>query len=302
MPTLARSTSPTTKQQESIIIFKNMPNQRRGLWKAIKRRGKEGVSTGSAASTVEESVSCGTFGSAPKPTLQGQDHFSNADLQEFRLELIERASTARLSGPVDVDEFLAEPHTNPRLLSNDPIKEQNGYQFRLSEDGQRRLCVHTPTQQQNVSNYRGPVDVDNVGPVDVDAFIQDDTSTSTTSEERAEIMAIRGRLQSRNSSKLPRNEVLVDSDDHEASLVGYEDGFGTLFDDVYHNPDLHPFDEAPMDEYHGSLSSKAQSRTRVYYVKIPASTLGRMGGPSEKTSSEFTRSFEYRTESNVFEC
>lgn len=302
LPFVKRTSS--GNQQNPSFSIDNM--HRRGIiWKSIKRRGKDGISTAaSAASTVEESVSCDSL--APKP--QGDDDFySHTDLQEFRLELIERASSvAKDSAPVDVDDFFVEPQVFP-IVSSPNERQQDAY------SGEEDLCeifdsISSPQQQEY---HHGPVDVDTI-------FMEDDNmSTSTTSEERADIWAIQTRLQSR-SEKVPQTVVLVDNDDdyYDSCLAGYEEGFGTLFDDIYHAPTSCPFDDAypdscsyPFDEmageeYYESVSSKNQSRS---YVNKPS--LGRMAGLGNNAFSKVPQSLDSHTVSSkkstksvLFEC
>jgi hypothetical protein len=231
-----------------------MPNTRLGLWKSInKRRGKDVVSTASAASTVEESVSCGTFGSASKQTLPTGNHPSSTN-EECHAYLSSQTSEAKLPGPVD--EVIIQPLSCP--LPN-VLDEEKSYQYSRTEDDLNRLNAHEFVRSRD----------DYAGPVDVDAYIQEDSSTSTTSGERHEILEIKRRLQSKHASKIPRQIIVYDNDDHESSLSGYDDGFGTLFDDIYHNP--FPFDEAARDKCTGYLPSRGHSCTPSVFVKVQPS-------------------------------
>ncbi|GAX24884.1 hypothetical protein FisN_2Lu182 [Fistulifera solaris] len=231
-----------------------MPNTRLGLWKSInKRRGKDVVSTASAASTVEESVSCGTFGSASKQTLLPGNHTPSTN-EKCRADLSSQRSEAKIPGPVD--EIIIQPLFCP--LPN-VVDEERSYQYSRTEDDHNRLNAHELVRSRD----------DYAGPVDVDAYIQEDLSTSTTSEERHEILAIKRRLQSKHASKIPRQIIVYDNDDHEISLSGYDEGFGTMFDDIYHNP--FPFDEAARDKCTGYLPSRVHSRTASVFVKVQSS-------------------------------
>jgi hypothetical protein len=231
-----------------------MPNTRLGLWKSInKRRGKDVVSTASAESTVEESVSCGTFGSASKQTLLPSNHPSSTN-EECRADLSSQRSEAKIPGPVD--EIIIQPFSRP--LPN-VLDEEKSYQFSRTEDDHNQLNAHESVKSRD----------EYAGPVDVDAYIQEDSSTSTTSEERHELLAIKRRLQSKHASKIPRQIILYDNDDHESSLSGYDEGFGTLFDDIYHNP--FPFDETARDKCTVYLPSRGHRHTSSVFVKVQSS-------------------------------
>lgn len=273
-----------------------MPNTRLGLWKSIKRRGKDVVSTASASSTVEESVSCGTSGSGSKQTLLPGNHPSN-DNHESRSELMNEQSTEKHSGPVD--EIIIKSHANP-CLDLDTLGIEESPQYTITEDGRWRLkTTCCPNERTAEASYKGPVDVD--------AYIQDDSSTSTTSEERQEIVAIKKRLQSRHASKVPRQIVLYDNDDYESNLAGYDGGFGTLFDDAFHNS--YPFDEAARDVCTGKAPNKTQSQTQSFQVNIRSSQFGKTEVPKyATTAAEKRRALKYQAVSrrpmapDAFEC
>ena len=272
----------------SIIVVntqsKEMSNTRRSLWKSIKRGGKEVVSTASAASTAEESGSCGTSGSGSKQTLTLSDS-GNTDEHELCSELIKGEPAEKYSGPVD--EIIIQPSANDRLAP-DGLEKQESLQYHITEDGRWRLKACRASQRT--------VDADYGGPVDVDAYIQDDSSASTTSEERREISAIKRRLQSRHASKVPRQIVLCDNNDYENNLAGYDDDFGTLFDDVYHNS--YPFDEAARDKCVGEVPKKTQTHTRSFHVKVNSCTFDR----AEFHADEFLMVSSRSMAPNAFEC